>query len=170
MGRRVRLEKIPAISGNVRVHLGDDVDISGRMAVNGGRVFPESTLRIGNRSFIGHMSTFMICREIVIGDDVLLAQGCYIADNSAHPLDADRRAMGSPPDPDSVRPVHIGNKVWVGRQSMILPGVTIGEGAVIGASSVVTKDIPPHTVWAGNPAKFIRSLVTNNTAASLEKV
>lgn len=78
--------------------------------------------------------------------------------------------MGAPPDPQSVRPVRIGNKVWVGRQSMILPGVTVGEGAVIGAASVVTRDIPPYTVWAGNPAKFIRSLEASNTAPSLEKV
>lgn len=157
-GVRLRIEKIPSIRGNVQVHLGDDVHISGRLGIAGGRVFRESELRVGNRVFIGDRVTFMVCRQILIEDDVLIAQGCYIADNSAHPLDAARRIAGAAPDPQDVRPVRIGRGAWLGREAMVLPGVTIGEGAVIGAASVVTKDVPPYTVWVGNPARQVRVL------------
>ncbi len=58
------------------------------------------------------------------------------------------------------RPVHIGNNVWIGFEACILPGVTIGDGAVVGARSVVFEDVPPYTVAAGNPARFVRQLVT----------
>lgn len=56
------------------------------------------------------------------------------------------------------KPVKIGRNVWIGSNSTILPGVTVGDNAVIGAGSVVTKDIPENTVFAGNPAKFIKNI------------
>lgn len=54
------------------------------------------------------------------------------------------------------KPIHVGRKVWIGANALVLPGVTIGEGSVIGGGSVVTKDVPPNTVVAGNPARVIR--------------
>jgi acetyltransferase-like isoleucine patch superfamily enzyme len=56
------------------------------------------------------------------------------------------------------RPVRVGRNVWIGFESCVLPGVTIGEGAVVGARSVVVEDVPPYTVVAGNPARVIRRL------------
>lgn len=55
-------------------------------------------------------------------------------------------------------PVHIGKNVWIGSNSTVLPGITIGENAVVGAGSVVTKDVPPMTVVAGNPARIIKEI------------
>ena len=72
----------------------------------------------------------------------------------SHPLDPERRAAGYV----SGKPIVLENNVWIGGSCTILPGVTIGENAVIGAGAVVTKDIPANTVAAGNPAKVLRKL------------
>jgi acetyltransferase-like isoleucine patch superfamily enzyme len=79
-----------------------------------------------------------------------------IADNDNHPLDWRLRREKVVVDKANVKPVHIGDDVWVGAGCFILKGVTIGNGAVIGAGSVVVKDIAPYCVAAGNPAKVIR--------------
>ena len=75
----------------------------------------------------------------------------YAAD---HPRDAETRRSGL----EFGRPVRIGRDVWIGGGAIILPGVTIGDRAVIGAGSVVTKDIPPNTVAVGNPCRVVREL------------
>ena len=56
-----------------------------------------------------------------------------------------------------IKPIVIGDDVWIGSRSLIMKGVHIGNGAIIGAGSVVTKDVPPYEIWAGNPAHFIKS-------------
>ena len=66
--------------------------------------------------------------------------------------------------------IHIGNDVWVGRKAIILPQVNIGNGAVVGAGSIVTKDIPPYAIVAGNPAKIIRYRFDETTIAKLEAI
>ncbi|HEU4406980.1 MAG TPA: acyltransferase [Polyangiaceae bacterium] len=154
-GARLRVARVPEVSGNVQMHLGDDVVLSGVLGVKGGRAVDAPELRIGNRVFIGHRVTFSIGRSVVVEDDVLIAQGCFIADNSGHPLDAEARAAGRPVDPDDVRPVRICRKAWVGRGAVILPGVTVGEGAIVGAGSVVTRDVPPFGVCVGNPGRVL---------------
>jgi acetyltransferase-like isoleucine patch superfamily enzyme len=65
---------------------------------------------------------------------------------------------------------HIGNDVWIGRSSIVLSGVTISDGAVVGAGSVVTKDVPPYAIVAGNPAKFIRNRFDDETIRELIKI
>ncbi len=77
--------------------------------------------------------------------------GCYTA---THALDVERRNAGI----EKALPITIGDNCWLGGDVKILPGVTIGEGSVIGAGSVVTKDVPPHVVAAGNPCRVLRSL------------
>lgn len=129
-------------------------------------------IRIGNRSFIGR--SHLVCyRSLVIGDDVIMSWGGTIVDHDSHGLDwATRR--------DDVRdwgkgrkdwkhvahaPVVVKDKAWIGFNVSILKGVTIGEGAVIGACSVVTRDIPPFTLAAGNPARVVRSLSASTKPA-----
>ena len=64
--------------------------------------------------------------------------------------------------PDVIRkPIVIKDKAWIGFNSIILKGVTIGEGAIVGAGSVVTKDVPPYTIVAGNPARIVREIPEN---------
>lgn len=123
-----------------------------------------ATVSIGNRVF---MSGSLIASEkIEIGDDVLISWGVTIVDHNSHSLsftersaDVSNWSLGIK-DWTNVKivPVKISNKVWIGFNSIILKGVTVGEGAVVGAGSVVTKDVPAWTVVAGNPARIIREI------------
>jgi acetyltransferase-like isoleucine patch superfamily enzyme len=159
VGKRLQMEHIPAITGPVKVYLGDDVRLSGHISISGGRIFSGPEFRVGNRSFIGAGCVFSVAKSITIGDDVLIAGGCTVSDYSAHPLDPEKRIAGMQVDPEDVRPVRIENKAWLGKGSMILPGVTIGEGAVIGAAAVVTKDVPPGHICVGNPGRLLSRTV-----------
>lgn len=156
VGARLQISQMPEIYGPVVLYLGDDVHISGKLRVRGGRVYDQPELRLGHRVFLGHNVTFSVAQRIEVEDDVLIAGGCYITDNSGHPKDAERRAAGETSDLQAVRPIRICRKAWLGRGCIILPGVTIGEGAIVGAGSVVTKDVPAFGVCAGNPARLVQ--------------
>ena len=108
-------------------------------------------IRIGKRVFINSGCCFQDQGGIELGDDVLIGQQVVIATLN-HDLHPERRANMTP------KPVKIGNKVWVGAHATILPGVTVGDGAVIAAGAVVTKDVPPNTVVGGVPAKVIKEI------------
>jgi acetyltransferase-like isoleucine patch superfamily enzyme len=121
-------------------------------------------LVIGNHT--GLFGTTIVCSEsVTIGSKTLIAGGTHIYDTNFHSLDPATRIKG---DDGQVHtefeldqhssPVRIGKQCWVGSRCIILKGVTIGDESVIGAGSVVTKDVPPRQVWAGNPAKFIKEL------------
>ena len=159
IGKRLQMEALPCITGPVKVYLGDDVRLSGVSSISGGRIFAEPEFRVGNRSFIGSGCAFSVAKSITIGDDVLIAGGCSVSDYSGHPLDPEKRIAGVQVDPEDVRPVRIENKAWLGRGATILPGVTIGEGAVVGAAAVVTKDVPPGSICVGNPGKLLSRTV-----------
>lgn len=122
-------------------------------------------VRIGDRSFIGGSSIYC-ATKIEIGNDVLISFGVSIADHDSHSTIFDHRKndvllwYDGKKDWTNVRsrPVVIGDRVWIGMHSIILEGVTIGEGSVIGAGSVVTNDVAPYTIVAGNPARKIRKI------------
>ena len=108
-------------------------------------------IHLGKRVFINSGCCFQDQGGIEIGDDALIGQQVVIATLN-HDLHPDRRGSMTP------KPVKIGNKVWIGAHATILPGVTIGDGAVIAAGAVVTKNVPPNTVVGGVPAKVIREI------------
>jgi acetyltransferase-like isoleucine patch superfamily enzyme len=119
---------------------------------------------IGKNTFIG--GSRIICAESVeIGDHVLISWGCNIVDHNSHAIYwQDRREdirnwyQGKKIwDKVKSKRVMIEDHVWIGFNSIILKGVTIGHGAVIGAGSVVTKDVPPLAIVGGNPARIIRA-------------
>lgn len=126
---------------------------------------PGARITIGARTFIGK-SLIVASKEVSIGDDVLISWGVTIVDHASHSIDAAEREHdvinwgGGSKDWSNVpsAPVRIGNKVWVGFGAALLKGITIGEGAVIGAHAVVTRDVEPWTVVAGNPARIIKQL------------
>lgn len=90
--------------------------------------------------------------SITIGDYVLIGSGCLITDSDAHPLNPDVRRNGGG---GVAKPIVIESDVFIGARAIILKGVTIGHGAVVGAGSIVTKDVPSRAIVAGNPAKVI---------------
>ena len=164
IGKRLQMELIPNITGPVKIYLGDDVRLSGRLAISGGRIFADPEFRVGNRSFIGAGCVFSVAKSIAIGDDVLIAGNCTVSDYSAHPVDPENRIAGVQVDPEDVRPVRIGNKAWLGKGAMILPGVTVGESAVVGAGAVVTKDVPAGHICVGNPGRLLTRTVYESRA------
>lgn len=117
------------------------------------------SIRIGHRVFIGRGVEFNIQGGIDIGDDCLIASGCFFVDHD-HGMLPDTNMNQQP---TVVRPIRICKNVWIGAKSIILKGVTIGEGSVIGAGSIVTKDIPSGEMWFGNPARF-QKIFSENVA------
>lgn len=108
-------------------------------------------IEIGKGCFIQQCCTFFGRGGITLGENVLVGPKVNIITINHDPDPENRSATYG-------RPVVIGDNVWIGINSTILPGVSIGCGAIIGANSVVTKDVPPMTVVAGNPARTIKTL------------
>lgn len=102
--------------------------------------------------YVNHNSVFLDCAKIKIGADTFIGPNCGLY-TAVHPTNAKDRVAGK----EWARPITIGNGVWLGGNVVVLPGVTIGDRAVIGAGSVVTKDIPPDMVAVGNPCKVIKT-------------
>lgn len=112
-------------------------------------------IHIGKKVFINSGCKFQDQGGIFIGDGVLIGHNVVIATLN-HDLHPEKRQGMHP------KPVKIGRNVWIGSNSTILPGVTVGDNAVIGAGSVVTRDVPENMVVAGNPAKVIKSIFDGN--------
>ena len=115
-------------------------------------------MEVGDESYLGFGLTFRLAQRISVGKQCLIADEVSITDTDGHPLDPVKRARGEPVTPDQVRPVVIEDQVWVGARAIILKGVRIGRAAIIGAGAVVTQDVPPFAVSAGNPAKVVKML------------
>lgn len=109
-------------------------------------------IHLGARAFVNANSVFLDCAEIRIGDNFQAGPGVQLL-TPEHPLDAVARR-----GEETARPIVIGDDVWIGGGAIVLAGVTIGDRSVIGAGSVVTKDVPSDVVVVGNPAKIVRRL------------
>ena len=155
IGPGLEMELVPGITGPVKIWIGKDVRLSGRISIAGARVFDEPKLIVHDRVFIGHGVSFSIANEIIVEDDVLIAGECAISDYSGHPTDPEQRLASVQTAPEEVRPVRICRNAWIGRWAIILPGVTIGEGSIVGAGTVVTKNVPPFQLCVGNPGRII---------------
>lgn len=126
---------------------------------------PNATVTIGDRTFIGR-SYLVSAASIEIGSDVLMSWGCTFADHDSHATDFSLRQhdvvnwLEGKKDWTHVRiaPIRVCDKAWIGFNVIVLKGVTIGEGAVVAAGSVVTRDVPPWTMVAGNPARPIKQV------------
>lgn len=109
-------------------------------------------LSIGYGSCIGRFASVNCVGQVRIGDNVLMGPSVMISTMN-HGVQRSERVIAQAPD---VQDVTIGNDVWIGGYVCILPGVTIGDGAILAAGSVVTQDVEPYTIVAGVPAKFIK--------------
>ncbi len=149
--------------GNVSI--GADVSLHGSLVLETG----QSKISIGNNTFLGS-STVIALDEIEIGNNVLISWGCTIIDNNSHRLDSESRRDDLKNYKEGVQnfidveyaKITIRDDSWIGFNVIILKGVTIGEGAIIGAGSVVTKDVPDYCIYAGNPAKLIKKIKADN--------
>lgn len=111
----------------------------------------KAVLKLGDGTYINHDSEIR-CRHLVdIGKRVAIAYGVLIQDSDYHPI-----YENDGKEKPQTLAIKIGNDVWIGANAIILKGVTIGEGAIVAAGSVVTKDVPSHSLVAGNPATLIR--------------
>ena len=110
-------------------------------------------MHVGNNFYSNFNLTVVDDTDIYIGDSVMIAPNVVIA-TGTHPICPELREQVYQYN----LPVHIGNRVWIGAGAIILPGVTIGDNSVIGAGSVVTKDIPSGVVAVGNPCRVLREI------------
>jgi len=126
----------------------------------------KAVLQIGDYSSIGDRTQIQCRDSVTIGDHVLIAWDVNILEHDFHAPGGGKAIS---------KPIVIENDVWIGARSIILKGVAVGQGAIIGAGSVVTKDIPPFTFAAGNPARNIKQIaswrgttINNNRQANIE--
>ncbi len=124
-------------------------------------------INIGEYCYIGESTRIWSAGSIRIGNRVLIAHNVTILDSLTHPIGAKARhehfkhiiTQGHPDRIDlGERAVDIGDDVWIGCMSIVLRGVSLGQGAIVGAGSVVTENVPPWTIVAGNPAHIVREL------------
>jgi acetyltransferase-like isoleucine patch superfamily enzyme len=127
----------------------------------------QGRISIGNFSFVGQNTRIWSLKSIKIGNRVLISHNVFIVDNLTHPFDSEIRhkqfksKFGYPfPDNINLNPkeVLIDDDVWIAANTIILSGIHIGKGAIIAAGSVVTKNVPAGSVFAGNPAKEINKI------------
>jgi galactoside O-acetyltransferase len=135
---------------------------------------PEGVVEIGDRAYIGNDTSIISSNRITIGNDVTMAWGITIYDHNSHSFDWRQRARvvehffrtyGTPDCFEKTdwtdvasAPITICDRAWIGFGAVILKGVTIGEGAIVGACSVVSRDVEPYTVVAGKPAVLVRRI------------
>lgn len=110
-------------------------------------------IQVGENFFANYNCVILDCAPVTFGDNVFLGPNCSFY-TAGHPLDAPTRNSGL----EFARPITVADDVWLGGNVAVLPGVTIGRGAVIGAGSVVSRDIPAGVVAVGNPCRPVRKL------------
>jgi len=164
VGRRCRFSGFPSITlaRDARITLGDEVVVNSRADSNQAglphptilaALEPGSTIAIGSGTGISGAS--IVARSsVIIGNRVLIGAGACVWDTDFHPLDPEERHVHATRGAASA-PVRIEDEVFIGARSLILKGVTLGSQAVIGAGAVVTKQVDPGAIVAGNPARVV---------------
>jgi acetyltransferase-like isoleucine patch superfamily enzyme len=148
--------EIPFMEGDGNIYIGDNVKMQGHVVMfTGGHIYKDSEIRIGNNVSLGYAVLFRAAKQIVVGNNCMIASGVRISDNDGHVINAQRTGgEHTKVDPEDVKPVIIEDDVWIGEDSTILKGVTIGHGSIVSSGSVVTKSVPPMKIVMGNPARI----------------
>jgi acetyltransferase-like isoleucine patch superfamily enzyme len=151
------------IDGVGDIIVGDNVIFDGQSSIRfASRFVDRPRLLVGDGSAIAHDCQITVGKEVRIGKHCRIASEVVITDSNGHPSEPSLRLAGAPPADEDVRPVTIGDNVWIGRRAMIMPGVTIGEGSIVASGAIVMSDIPPYTVAAGNPARKVSSVAARS--------
>lgn len=162
-GARVRLGLGARLVNDNRsrtVQIGDDCAIRGIIRCEAG-----ASVTVGNLVYVGDNVIISARQSVEIADSTLLAHGVQIFDNDSHPTDAAEREAHFKAilDAGSLKPFHVaaapvklGRRCWLGFNSAVMKGVTIGDESIVAAGSIVVRDVPPRVVVAGNPARVVK--------------
>jgi acetyltransferase-like isoleucine patch superfamily enzyme len=148
-------EDMPKIMGNLRVRLG------ARVQLNGGQVWiatgsgTAKTLEIGDDSGIGYETELVVGESIKIGQHVMIANHVTLMGVDGHPLDPYARARHEPPGREASGTITVKDYAWIGSDSTIMKGVTVGRGAIVAMGSMVKMNVPDLSVVSGNPARVV---------------
>lgn len=168
---------LPNTSFRFNVNSKNPIKIGNNCMLNCDFIFEseKGEIEIGDRTFINGGTSLISRSKIKIGNDVTIAWGCTLYDHNSHSLDWQERQKDLEQQLNDYnngldfiknknwetvksKPITIEDKVWIGFDCTILNGVTIGEGAIVGAKSVVRENVEPYTIVAGNPAVVIKKL------------
>lgn len=114
-------------------------------------------IEIGENFYANHNCVILDCAKVKFGDNVFVAPDCGFY-TAGHPIDYERRNKGY----EYAYPITVEDNVWIGGGTKVMPGVTIGSNVVIGAGSIVTKDIPDNVIAVGNPCRVLRSITDDD--------
>lgn len=148
------------IFGNLQISLGNNVRIFDNTFFVGLKVFDAPQLVVGNDTYIGPELHILVGKRVEIGSHCLITSK-MITDNPGHPIDnvlSRLESGGGTPSPDSIRPVIIGDFCFLPLDTIVYPGVTVGDGVVARIGTHISKDVPPFCQVAGNPMRIVRKL------------
>lgn len=177
LGKELRVHGSVYIKNYGTIEIGNNVTINSSEwsnPIGTGRktffqIFTGGKLQIGDNVGLSN-AAFTCANNIKIGNNVLFGSGCRVYDTDFHPIAPSLRTGAMRDDTKSkVKPIIIDDHAFIGADTLILKGTTVGYASVIGASSVVSGNIPPKQIWAGNPARFIRNL-TEEEMKNLEGI
>lgn len=149
---------IPQVMGPLDIYIGNNVSLHGVGTFIAGKVYPNPSLYVGDHSHLGYQMGISVGTKIVIGKNVLIANRVALMGYDGHPIDPILRSKNYPPGKSGCGDIIIEDYAWIGANATILKNVTIGKAAIVAAGSVVTKDVPPYTIAAGNPARVVKAL------------
>ncbi|AKJ63906.1 acyltransferase [Kiritimatiella glycovorans] len=150
VGRRPRVYGRPAIINRGSIEIGERFLFFSTTVRSELITHPGGRIAIGDRVFLNYGASLSAHEEIRIGNGCQIGSYACLMDNDYHRVE-DRNALGES------KPIVLEDNVWLGVRVIVLKGVTIGKNAVIGAGSVVTKDVPPNSLAAGAPARVVRT-------------
>jgi len=151
-GKGTRIGKVKCDWPN-KIILGSNCEIQDDVDFRLWQPFNDNSyIKLGEKVFIGHACEFVCNTKIIIGNNCLIASNCTLND-TGHEFN---RSSNINSQPITSKEISVEDDVWIGTSCVILQGVTIGQGSVIAAGSVVNKSIPPYEIWAGVPARFIK--------------
>lgn len=158
------------LSGEQRIAVGDHVFIGSGSWLQSLRNGPDYSvaISIGSRTSIAGACVISAIRSVSLEEDVLLARNVYISDHIHKYTQTDMPIISQ--GLDKISPVLIKRGAWLGQNVVVCPGVTIGKGAVVGANSVVTHDIPDYCVAAGAPARVVKTIQPAEPKAVLKDI
>lgn len=149
----------PLILGYGTIDVGDNVTIGGNVTfIASYKARQNPTITIGNNVYIGYATLLSCADNITVGNNVRIAEGCRIFDNNNHPIDPLERMNNEPVGDQDIAPVFLEDCCWIGSHAAILKGVTVGMGAIVATGAVVTKNVAPMTIVAGNPAAVVKQI------------